>query len=114
MTRIDQNQQLIALVRQQLERLSKTRKAVRPKTSAGDGSADSDRLSALQRLDALKQAAPERLHRALIEGLLLEEFGDGVANDARFQNVVDRVLMLLRSDAETQRLLDRVVDRMTE
>lgn len=65
---------------------------------------------AIRTLAAVEGLDPRRLRRTLIESLLAEAFGRSVVNEARFQQVVDRVTDTIEADAEAASLLGRVVD----
>lgn len=67
-----------------------------------------ERSGTAQALAAIAGVDDRQLRRALIQGLLSEQFGARLVNEARFQQVVDRVVDALESDEEGVALLGRV------
>lgn len=49
------------------------------------------------------------LRRALIEHLLTEQFDVRLSNDAKFQQIVDRVTLIMADDPDVGRLLEATV-----
>lgn len=66
-------------------------------------------VSALTAAAALGALDDRQLGRSLIQSVLCTEFGDDLINDARFQQVVDRVTEALQADEGTSALLARAV-----
>lgn len=54
------------------------------------------------------------LRRALIEQLLTDRFDGRLANDAKFQQIVDQVTAIMADDSQTRRMLDAVVAELRE
>ena len=105
MTRVTNSDQILILLRQQLQRMSgrsQTRKAARTDGNRGSEQSGVARLRALAQLDDLTS---DDFERALIQGLLIEEFGEGFVNDPRFQKLVDQVLGIIASDQQSRKLL---------
>lgn len=71
-------------------------------------------IDSLQALAALEGVDDRRLRRALIQNVLADQFGGDLLNEARFQQVVDRVTETLEQDTAGLRLLDRVVTELRE
>ena len=46
------------------------------------------------------------MRRALVSGLLAEEFGPAIASDPKFQELVDGVMRAMRADEACAALLD--------
>lgn len=97
---------LVLILRQQLEERA-ARGATAP-TSAPKpaGSTRASNLRALAALDGVDDAA---LGRTIIEGILTDAFGAELLNDARFQQVVERVTRTIEEEQEAKRLLLRLV-----
>ena len=102
MTRVGTTDQIMALVRAQIQRMAKRERAgATGKTEAGRA----DTLTPRQRVEALaamKGLDEEDFARALIRALLTEELGEGVAASPGFQSVVERRCAALEADAETR------------
>jgi hypothetical protein len=106
MTRISNVDQMLLLLRQQLQRMERPDHARRGAKAAKSGA--SQRQGAAQRIEALAQAgdmSEEEFARSLIGALLVDEFGEAAANDHRFQKLTDEVHRILSSDAKARGLL---------
>lgn len=92
--------QVMALVRNQLERMNRDKRVGSTSKSSRGGqtrATDKSRLQALSNLSDLPDGEFERL---LVGALLSREFGEEVAQDSRFQSVVDRTWQIMRDDPE--------------
>ena len=101
MTRITNNDQILALVRSQLQRMAKRDKSAR--SSRTGAAAATQTLSGRQKVETL--ASIEDLsERELAEGfvriVLAEEFGETIAATPGFQRVVERTAKLLEASGE--------------
>ncbi|AHE55637.1 hypothetical protein [Sphingomonas sanxanigenens] len=92
---------LIQVLRQRLQDRSRT-------------STSSRKAPAGTRADGLVPLAPvaggdeRQFRRALVQNILVEHFGADLVNDARFQELVDRVTVSLERDENGAALLGRV------
>jgi hypothetical protein len=96
------------LLRQRLQERARSGAAERGRkaTSGADG------LRAkgpVRGADALEGLDDRRLKRALIENVLAEQFGPAMLNDAKFQQVVDRVAEAIEADAGGGVLLEKAI-----
>jgi hypothetical protein len=98
---------LVLLLRQRLSERAKSEKS---------GSSDASRLShdpkgmdAVQALAAVENLDQRQFKRALIQTLLAENFGSALINDAKFQQIVDRVTDTVGSEPAAARLMDRAI-----
>jgi len=66
-------------------------------------------VGGLAALAELKGATPAQLRHACIQALLSDQLGEGLLNEAQFQQVVSQVVAALSEDAAAARLLDRVI-----
>lgn len=109
MTRIASTEHVLFLLRAHLERAARARG--KPVRRTGD--APSPR--ALERLRQAAAAQPRsgpEIGDALIEALLLEEFGQDLANDPHFRDLTQRVAALIKSDEQSVDLLANAVAQL--
>lgn len=66
-------------------------------------------METVQALAAVEGIDDRQLKRALIQGVLAENLGKGLINDASFQQMIDRVTDALNGDPELGPLMARVV-----
>lgn len=108
MVMISNVDQVLALVRNQLDRMARDKRAAAP-AKAGRvtlvRATDRTRLEALSNLSDLPS---EEFERTLIGALLAREFGEEVAQDPRFQAIADRTFEILHSDPEFHAALQDV------
>lgn len=105
MTRISASDHIMILLRQKLERAATLKKGGKPQKVGGktaDDGSNIHRVRALAQMDALSD---EDVERSMIQGLLIEEFGEGLVNDPKFQQLVSRVVDLLANDDAGKALL---------
>jgi hypothetical protein len=100
---------LVRLLRQRLEERSKagSSDAAKPALSVQARSVDATKKIA-GRL-AREGGANAILRRALIEQLLADQFGVGILNEAKFQQLVDRVETAMEDDPQVSNLLGNVL-----
>ncbi len=104
MTRITGTDQVLLLLRDRLARGAASGGAVRSGALARRERAALDRLRAMAGFDALD---PDERRRAVVQGLLIEELGEAVANDAAFQTVLGDVLRIIGAMPGGTDLIDR-------
>lgn len=101
MVSINNVDHVLALVRGQVERLARDRRAAGGKKAGRSERAGAIRASARSRLDALatiEELGEESFAQLLVGALLSEEFGDDAANDPRFQQIAARTAEIMRTD----------------
>jgi hypothetical protein len=98
---------LVLLLRQRLAEQAKAAAGRRDTVRLEPGAAG---LGAVQALAGLDDIDPRQLKRALIQNLLADSFGGALINDAKFQQIVDRVADTLQGEPASARLLDRVIE----
>ena len=111
MTRISNADQVLLLLRAHLERNAK----MRGKGAAAHPARAEARKGPLERVQHIAGAENLSEHdvsRALIAGLLAEEFGEDVASEPRFQDLVDNVLKLIAADEEGRALVRNAVAQL--
>ncbi len=109
MTRINQVDQVLMLLRQQLQRMGKAQR--RPQAGKAGTPSAIKRAAALAQIEGL---STEDLEQSLIRALLTEEFGETLASDARFQKVVADVHRIIATDRETRQLLRQAVEQLKQ
>jgi len=112
MTRITNNHALMALVRQQLSKVSRAKSSGIAKISSHGASKKSNGISSIRRLSKTDDFSDEELARAVVQTLLADEFGDGLVNDAKFQQVVDRITRIITEDPQTKSLMEKSLQEM--
>ncbi len=106
MTRISNVDQVLMLLREQLQRLGKSDRS--RKTAGGGATATERRQSAAARIEAVMRVdtlSDEELGRTLVAALLVDEFGESAANDHKFRKLAEEVYRIIASDTEAKRLL---------
>lgn len=111
MTRIGSVDQVLLLLREQLQRAGKGRQAARKSRSGPVAPRPLDRVRALAALDSLND---DELRRAVVRGILTEEFGEGVGNDAALQTTVDDVVRIIGEAPGGAELISRAVAQLKE
>lgn len=103
---------LVLLLRQRL--LERSRAALGARK--GDNRSAADRAATgpdhIHALAAIEGVDDHQLKRALIQNILAEQLGAGLINEARFQQVVDRVTDTIDADATSSGLLSRLVGEL--
>lgn len=103
MTRITNTDQVLALLRTHLQRSQRTQ---RTPVSRNVRQAPLKRIQKMARVEELSDA---EIRRALISGILEEELGEAVANDAKFQQTVSDVLRVIEEDKNARGILERAI-----
>lgn len=110
MTRITSSEQVLILLRGHLERSQRARKSAAP----GKKEAKVGPLQRVQRMATADGASDADIARALIAGLLEDEFGSAVANDPKFQGMVDEVRQVIDRDENARALLRNAVAQLAQ
>lgn len=108
MTRINQANQILLLLQERLQRLERGRSG----RSAGTAASTPRPLTRLQALTALEQLTDEDFNRTMVRALLIEELGDGVANDPAFEGVAQDVFRILADSEEGRRLIEQAARQL--
>lgn len=110
MDRISDTQRLAALLRTRLEERSKAATRTSKAPSQGGGqAAPKTKSSGVRALAAVEGVEGRALRRAVIQDVLAERLGNGLVNDAQFQQVVARVTDAIDDDETASRLLTRLI-----
>ena len=104
MTRISNADHVLILLREQLQRLGRTRK----ERSGRAGTVQGSTPRPIARLQAMaSQEDSEEFRRTLVRAILTEEMGEAMANDPSFQAVVDNVYRMISATPDGQELIER-------
>ncbi len=107
MTRITNSDQVLLLLRAHLERAQRGKRA---KTNRGSPRAGPmSRVRELAHTEGLNEG---EVARALIAGILSEEFGAEIAIEPRFQAMVDDVRRIIEQDEGGKALLRRAISQI--
>ncbi|MBC7768239.1 MAG: hypothetical protein H7124_05580 [Phycisphaerales bacterium] len=104
MTRITNADQVLLLLRAQLQRSEKQRRKETSRTNAGR----SERGRPLERLKGLideGRTPHAELARAMIAAVLADDLGEDVVNEPRFQAMVEQVWTTIERDPASSALL---------
>jgi hypothetical protein len=108
MTRINPADQILLMLRAQLERAGKAKRA-NPQAPRTSMRSKRDALERVRDTIAKGDAPPQELRRALVSALLVEDFGETTLNDPQFQNLVDRVMATIQHDEQTNTILENAL-----
>jgi hypothetical protein len=97
------------LLRQRLQERAKSAGAGRGGRKEAPGAGDASRKSSVRGAGVIEALDDRRLKRALIENILADQFGGGLINDAKFQQVVDQVTEAIETEAGGALLLAKAV-----
>ena len=106
MARISNVDQVLLLLREQLQRSERSGPAARKRKPGQAKEASPRPLDGVRALAALDTLSDDDVKRTLVRGLLADQLGDGVTNDARFQQVADDVVRMLLDAPDGRTLLD--------
>jgi hypothetical protein len=104
MTRITNADQVLLLLRAHLERAQRGKRAGTERRSTRAGAMS--RVRELANTEGLSEA---EVGRALIAGILTEEFGAELAVEPRFQAMIDDVRRIIERDDSGKALLKRAI-----
>ncbi len=112
MNPVSNTDRIVRQIRQRLEERSKA--AIATKTNSADriplrGSAA---VKAITSPIANAGVEENHLQRLIVEQLLVEEFGVKLANDAKFQQIIDRVTQSMVTDVSVKSLMREVIDQI--
>lgn len=107
---ISQVDRLVMILRQRMLERAKSTSTKRKAVERGAAKATS--LDSLKGLAALDAVDDQHLRRALVQNILADQFGETLVNDAKFQQVVERVTEALSEDENGVLLLNRLVSEL--
>lgn len=107
MAEISNVDRIVTVLRQRLAERARSSSSARPTASVQAKTPTP--LQTVQALAAADDISDEQLGRALVQGLLAEELGAHLVNEAPFQQVVERVVSTIEADETTAVLLKRML-----
>lgn len=102
---ISNSDRLVRLLRQQLEERSRAKKTRKGDETQPVRQSGLDQVRAIASEMAQTGGQDHQLRRLLVEQLLADQFGTGLVNEPRFQQVVDQVSELMSEDDAVSALL---------
>lgn len=111
MTRITNVNQVMLLLQSQLQSKKKAGKK-RPHGSVAKKEVQQSPLSLVKSVIQEEDLPEKDIHRALIRGLLTEEFGASVANDPAFHSIIEDVLEMIHNDENSKRILHQAMNQL--
>ena len=112
MTRVSNSDQVLALVRNQLQRLAKREPTDKKQAAKKAKQTPLTQHQRLQALLAVKKLNQREFTKGLIRGLLSDEIGDEFGNSARFQEVIERTSNMMDEDPETRALIKSIREQL--
>jgi hypothetical protein len=112
LTRIGNVDQVLLLLREQLERTSRGRNVGRGTKTSRSEAATAPPIERARALAALDGLPEDEVRRAVVRGLLVDAFGEAMSNDPAFQSVVDDVLRIIADMPGGPELVDRAVAQL--
>jgi len=103
---------LVLLLRQRLLERSRSAPSSRKDASRSAGERAATGPEHLHALAAVEGVDDRQLKRALIQNVLAEQLGARLVNEAKFQQVVDRVTDAIDADGASSGLLSRLVSEL--
>jgi hypothetical protein len=105
MTRISSSDHIMILLRQKLERAAELKKGQKARAVGGTARDDPSNIQRIRALAQLDTLSDEDVERSMIQGLLVEELGEALVNDPKFQQLVSRITEMLTHDEAGKALL---------
>ena len=97
------------LLRQRLQERSRTASAARGGKKDVGGTGDASGRGPVRGAAAIEELDDRKLRRVIVENILADQFGGGLINEARFQQVVDQVADAIEADDQGALVLAQVV-----
>lgn len=109
MTRIGSADQVLMLLQEQIGLLAKSKSA---KAAPSTRSGTPEPMARIRALAARDGLSDDDLKRALVRGLLVQQFGDAIGNDPAFERVAGDVMRIIGDTAEGRALLDHALTQL--
>lgn len=108
MTRITSTSQVLALLRARLERNARSGR----KSGPAPARTESRPLEKVHELAGGEDLPEADIARALIAGVLAEEFGEALVAEPRFQQIVDEVRRMIEADTSAKSVLAEAMETL--
>jgi hypothetical protein len=105
---------LVRLLRQKLEERAKAKAPMQTARLSEVRPRGTESVEAIAREFARAGVDDKQLRRSLIEQLLADQFGPTLTNEAKFQQVIDRVDEIMSADATIGALMDRTIQQIRD
>lgn len=106
MTRITNIDQVLMLVRQQLQQMDKSGRSRKSgKTAASAAARREPALGRIEEISRNGDLSDDELGHTLVAALLVDEFGEPVANDPKFQQMIGEVHRIINEDTGARQIL---------
>jgi len=100
---------LVMLLRQKLEERTRLQRGAAKPTREGRDAVRPLEPSGIQALAALEGTDDHSLRRAIVQNLLADQLGQGLLNDAQFQQLVSRVTDAIEDDPGASGLMRHLI-----
>ena len=100
---------LVMLLRQKLEERARLQRGAPKPSQEKRDAAQAPEPAGVHALAALEGVDERALRRAVVQGLLADQLGQELLNDAQFQQIVTRVTEAIEDDAAASGLMGRVL-----
>ena len=112
MTRITNADQVMLLLQSQIQSKKKADKKGTKRTRLEKKEVHQPPLSRVKSLAQDEALSEGEIHRALVSGLLTEEFGASIANDPGFQTIIEDVMRVINKDENSKKLMQRALEQL--
>jgi hypothetical protein len=100
---------LVLVLRQRLLERSRATAPERPGQKLNSGNKKQTSLDNVRALAGIHGVSDQQLGRSLIQSVLADQFGASVINEARFQQVVDRVAETMEAEPGAAGIMAQIV-----
>ena len=108
MTRVGNTDQIMALVRSQLQRMAKRERSGKNQKVDRPGTRVLTQQERVQALREIRDLTEEEFTRGLVRAFLTEEFGEAIAGSSGFQQAVESTSRVIQADPQILALLRQV------
>ena len=110
MTRITNSDQIMRLLRSQIDKIDRDKK----KPAGVKGTQRSSPLELVKSLAQDENQSQSTVKNALIIAILAEQFGEDLVNDPNFRGMTNKLTKLLSEDRETDAILEASISDMRQ